>query len=178
MLYRIKDRKFEFWIHHDKLKLYEDIKFHVWLQRQQNELMNETNENDEFDLAILFEEGDAAMSASDPLMCHTGSDQDNVNASDFLLSQTDNGQGSTSVLDRLVSQGVVDGNDVPDEFNIVNENVIDDLSELHCNTVNLNDTLLHRIHDDNTEETGRSLPHSRGQRRVRRRPAYLGNFVE
>jgi hypothetical protein len=36
------------------------------------------------------------MSASDPLMCHTGSDQENANVSDFLLSQTDNGQDSAS----------------------------------------------------------------------------------
>ena len=36
--------------------------------------MNETVENDEFNLTGLFEEDDAAMSASDPLMYHTGSD--------------------------------------------------------------------------------------------------------
>ena len=53
-------------------------------------------------------------------MCHTGSDQENANASDVLLSQTDNAQGSASAPDLLVSQGIADGNDVPDEFNIVN----------------------------------------------------------
>jgi hypothetical protein len=78
-----------------------------------------------------------------------------------------------------VSLGVVDGNDVPDEFNIINRKVIEYLSELHNdNTVNLNETFLYMIHDDNTEEAGRSLLHSPEQRRARRRPAYLGNFVE
>ena len=47
---------------------------------QLNELMNETNENEEFDLTILFEEGDVVISASNLLMCHTGSNQDNANA--------------------------------------------------------------------------------------------------
>ena len=119
------------------------------------------------------------MSASDPLMCHTGSDQGNANVSDFLLSQTDNGQDSASAPDLLVSQGVVDGNGVPEEFNIVNRKVIEYLSELHNdNTVNLNETFLYMVHDDNTEEAGRSLLLSSEQRRARRGPAYLGNFVE
>jgi hypothetical protein len=118
------------------------------------------------------------MSASDPLMCHTGSDQENANVSDFPLSQTDNGQDSASAPDLLVSQGIVDGNDVPGECNIVNRKVIEYLSELHNNTVNLNETFLYMVHDDNTEEVGRSLLLSPEQRRARRRPAYLGNFVE
>ena len=106
--------------------------------------MNETIENEEFDLTILFEEGDV-VSASDPLMYHTGSDQDSANASDFLLSQADNGISSASVPDHLVSYGVLDGNDVPEEFNIVNRKVIEDLSELHNNTENLNETFLYRV---------------------------------
>jgi len=65
--------------------------------------MNETVENGEFDLTGLIDEDDTAMSASDPLMSHTGSDQDNANASAFLLSQTDNGQGFASEPDLLVS---------------------------------------------------------------------------
>ena len=69
--------------------------------------MNETIENEEFYLAILFEEDDVGMSASDTLMYHTGSDQDNANESDFLLSQTDNGIGSASAPDLLVSQGLL-----------------------------------------------------------------------
>ena len=138
--------------------------------------MNETIENEEFDLTILFEEGDVVMSPSNPLMCHTSSNQTNANTWDFLLSQADNGQGSASVPDLLVSRGVVDGNDMPEEFNIVNRKVIEDLSELHNNTVKLNGTFLYRIHDDNTEEAGRSLLHYRGKRRVRRRPAYLGGI--
>ena len=43
---------------------------------------------------------------------------------------------------------------MPEEFNIVNRKVIEDLSELHSNTVNLNETFLYRVHDDNTEEAG------------------------
>ena len=78
--------------------------------------------------------------------------------------------------DLLVSRGVVDGNGVPEEFNIINRKVIEDLSELHNNTVNLNETFLYRVHDDNTEEAGRSFLHSREKRRVRRRPAYFGGI--
>ena len=48
----------------------------------------------------------------------------------------------------LVSQGVAGVNDTPEEFSIVNGKVIEDLSELHNNTVNLNETFLHRVHDD------------------------------
>ena len=76
--------------------------------------MNETIENEEFHLTILFEEGDVVTSASDPLMCHTGSDQD------FPLSPSDNDQGSTSAPDLLVLQEIADGNDVPEKLNIVN----------------------------------------------------------
>jgi hypothetical protein len=137
--------------------------------------MHETIENEEFDLAILFEEDVVVMSASDPLICHTGSDQDNANAN---AVETGNGQCSASASDLLVSQGFVDGNDVPDKFNIVNRKVIEDLSELHNNTVNLSETFLYMVHVDNTEEAGRSLLHSRGQIRTRRRLTYLGNFVE
>ena len=87
MLYRIKDRKSESWIHHDRLKLCEDRELHIWLKPQRNELLSETVENEEFDFTGLFEEDDAAMSASDPLMSHTGSDHDNASASDFLLGK-------------------------------------------------------------------------------------------
>jgi hypothetical protein len=45
--------------------------------------MNETVENEEFDLTGLYEEDAAAKSASDTLMSHTGSDQDNAIASAF-----------------------------------------------------------------------------------------------
>ena len=66
--------------------------------------MNETVANGEFDLTKLFEEDDAAMSASNLLMSHTGIDQDNASASYFLMQQTDNGQGSASAPDLLVSR--------------------------------------------------------------------------
>ena len=39
-----------------------------------------------------------------------------------------------------MSQGVVDVNDALEEFDIVNGKVIEYLSELHNNTVNLNET--------------------------------------
>ena len=57
-----------------------------------------------FDLTGLYEEDAAAKSASDTLMSHTGSDQDNAIASAFLLLQKDNGQGSASAPDLLVSR--------------------------------------------------------------------------
>jgi hypothetical protein len=67
---------------------------------------------------------------------------------------------------------------MPVEFNIVDRKIIENLNELHDNIVNLNETFLYRVHDDNAEEAGRSLLHYRGQRRVRRRPVYLDDFVE
>jgi len=114
--------------------------------------MNETVENGEFDLTGLIDEDDSAMSASEPLMSHTGIDQGNASASYFLMSQTDNGHGSASAPDPLVSQGAVDDNDMPAQLNIFNRKIIEDLNELHNdNTVNLNETFLYRVHDDSTE---------------------------
>ena len=105
--------------------------------------MNETVENGEFDLTKLFEEDDAAMSASDPMMSHTGIDQDNVSASYSLMPQTDNGQDSASAPDLLVSRGGVDDNEMPEEFNICDSIIIKDLSKLHNDkTANLNETFL------------------------------------
>jgi hypothetical protein len=51
------------------------------------------------------------------------------------MPQTDNAPGSVSAPDLLVSRGVVDDNDMPEEFNIVNRNIIEDLNELHNDTV-------------------------------------------
>ena len=115
----------------------------------------------------MLEEDDAAMSASDPLMSHTGSDHDNASSSDFLLGQIDNGQGSASAPDLLVSRGAVDNNELPEKLNIIDRKIIKDLSELHDKTINLNETFLYSINDNHTEETGRSLLHSREQRRTR-----------
>jgi hypothetical protein len=119
------------------------------------------------------------MSASDPLMSHTGIDQDNASASYFLMPQTDNGQGSASAPDLLMSRGAVDDNDMTEEFNIFDRNIIEDLNKLHNdhdNTVNLNEMFF--VHEDSTEEAALFLLHSRGQRRVRRRPIQLHDFVE
>jgi hypothetical protein len=86
--------------------------------------MSESVENEEFDFTGLFEEDDAAMSASDPLMSHTCSDKDDVSASDFLLGQTDNGQGSASAPDLLVSLGAVDNNELQEKLNIIDRTII------------------------------------------------------
>ena len=75
------------------------------------------------------------MSASDHRMPHTCLCQDNASASYFLMPQTDNAQGSVSAPDLLVSRGAVDDNDMPEEFNIVNRKIIEDLNELHNDTV-------------------------------------------
>ena len=88
--------------------------------------MNETVENEEFDLTGLIDEDDTALSASDALMSHRGIDQDNASASYFLMPQTDNGQCSVSAPDHLVSRGAADDNDMPEEFNIFDRNIIED----------------------------------------------------
>ena len=52
-----------------------------------------------------------------------------------------NGQGSASAPDLLVSRGAVDDNEMPEEFNIFDRNIIEDLNKLHNdNTVHLNET--------------------------------------
>jgi len=129
----IKDRKSESWIHHDRLELCEDREPPIWLKGQRNDLMNGTVENEEFDLTglLLFEQDDAAMSASDPLMSHTGINQDIASASYFLMPQTDNGQGSASAPDLPMSRGAVNDNDMPEEFNIFDRSIIEDLNKLH-----------------------------------------------
>ena len=153
VLYRIKDRKSESWIHHDRLKLCEDRELPIWVKRQRNELMSETVENEEFDITGLFEEDDAAMRASDPLMSHTGSDNDYASASDFRLGQTDNGQGAASAPDPLVSRGAVDNNELPEKLNIIDRKIINDLSELHDKTINLNETFLYSVNKGNNKIT-------------------------
>jgi hypothetical protein len=95
------------------------------------------------------------------------------------MPQTDNGQGSASAPDLLMSREAVDDNDMTEEFNIFDRNIIEDLNKLHNdhdNTVNLNETFF--VHEDSTEEAALFLLHSRGQRRVRRRPVQLHDFVE
>ena len=77
-----------------------------------------------------------------------------------------------------MSRGAVDNNELPEKLNIIDRKIIKDLNELHDKTINLNETFLYSVNDNHTEEAGRSLLHSREQRRARRRPAYLDDFVE
>jgi hypothetical protein len=67
-------------------------------------------------------------------------------------------------------KGADDDNEMPEEFYIFDSNIIED--KLHNdNTTSMNETFLHRVNDDSTEEAAPSLLHSRWQRQVRRRPA-------
>ena len=84
MLYQIKDRKSESWIHHERLELCEDRALPIWLKHHRNELMNETVANGEFDLTKLFEEDDAAISAPDPLVSR-GAVNDNEMPEEFYI---------------------------------------------------------------------------------------------
>jgi hypothetical protein len=77
-----------------------------------------------------------------------------------------------------VSRGAVDNNELPKKLNIIDRKIIKDLSELHDKAINLNETFFHSVSDNHTEEVGRSLLHSREQRRERGRPAYLDELVE
>ena len=73
MLYKIKDRKTESVIHHDRLKPYRAPELPGWLKRIRNELMKNVTtpqgkddiqdiENQVSDLAWLFEQNDTSMS--------------------------------------------------------------------------------------------------------------------
>ncbi|CAG2207160.1 unnamed protein product [Mytilus edulis] len=42
VLYKIKDRKTESWIHHDRVKLCEDRELPIWIKRMRNQLMDQT----------------------------------------------------------------------------------------------------------------------------------------
>ncbi|VDI29490.1 Hypothetical predicted protein [Mytilus galloprovincialis] len=42
VLYKIKDRKTESWIHHDRIKLCEDTELPIWIKRMRNQLMDQT----------------------------------------------------------------------------------------------------------------------------------------
>ena len=77
-----------------------------------------------------------------------------------------------------MSRGAVDNNELPEKLTIIDKKIINDLNELHDKTINLNETFLYSVSDNHTEEVGRSLLHSREQRRARGRSAYLDEFVE
>ncbi|CAG2219393.1 unnamed protein product [Mytilus edulis] len=95
VLYKIKDRKTESWIHHDRIKLCEDRELPIWIKRMRNQLMDqtmdeETNEIYECPIGLpdIFKENTNVMSSSDPLMSHFIGDAAIVGAPDPLVSHT------------------------------------------------------------------------------------------
>ncbi|VDI47035.1 Hypothetical predicted protein [Mytilus galloprovincialis] len=95
VLYKIKDRKTESWIHHDRIKLCEDRELPIWIKRMRNQLMDqtmdeETNEIYECPIGLpdIFKENTNVMSSSDPLMSHFIGDAAIVSAPDPLVSHT------------------------------------------------------------------------------------------
>ena len=64
-----------------------------------------------------------------------------------------------------MSRGAVDDNEMPEEFDVFDSNIIEDINKLHNdNTTSLNETFLHRVNNDSTEEAALFWLHSRWQR--------------
>ena len=94
-----------------------------------------------------------SMSASDVLVSHLNSDNDNLGASDVLMSQN-----------------IEENNDC--DYDQANRQ-IKDLQELVKYPMDSDETLLYSIDDqDDTESTSQNE-----EKRTRRRPAYLGDYV-
>ena len=76
-----------------------------------------------------------------------------------------------------MSQRTVDSKYTQGSFDIAGKWIIENVEELFkYDTVKLDRTFLYKI-DDRTDDAGSSLFVAQGQRRVGRRPAYLGDFV-
>jgi len=118
VLYKIKDRKTESVIHHDRLKPYMAPELPGWLKQIRNELMKNVTtpqgkdeiqdiENQVSDLAWLFEQNDTSMSdvltqkfredsESDPLTQNPGGD-DNLVSDNLMLAGFAESDSLTSV---------------------------------------------------------------------------------
>lgn len=118
VLYKIKDRKTESVIHHDRIKQYRAPELPGWLKRIRNELMKNVAtpqendmiqdiENQVSDLAWLFEQNDTSVSdvltqtfredtESDPLTQNPG-DDDNLVSDNLMLAGFTESDSLTSV---------------------------------------------------------------------------------
>ena len=167
VLYKVKDKKGESWIHHDRLKLCNDRELPVWIKRLRNNIQgrntredqNTESETDIIDPSSLFHEKDdtVRVRASDVLVSHTDSDHDNLGAPDVLVSQD------------------IHGNDDPDDRNFDEINrQITYLQDLLGVPTDLDETLVYDIEDqDKAESTSQNK-----DKRARKRPAYLEDYVQ
>ena len=100
-----------------------------------------------------------------------------MSATYLLVSQTGNIQGPASASNLLMSQGAVASKDTQDSFDIADIRMKQFLEDvLNDNTVNLDETFLYSV-DDKINDAESSLFVAQGQRRARRQPAYLDDFV-
>lgn len=161
VLYKIKDRKCESWIHHDRIKLCQDREFPVWIKRLRNEILKcssnlkETDDpNENFNMSSLFNENTADVSTSDLLVSHIGSDSNVMGAPDLLVS-----------------------NDIIQEMTRSMEarKTVNNLDELKDLSENLDDTFMYHI--DNEQGTITNSLEINGKRN-RKRPFYLKDYIE
>lgn len=164
VLYKIKDKKRESWIHHDRLKLCNDRELPIWVKRLRNDILGQNigeDPNTEFegdmDTTSLFNENEDTDSASTPdvLVSPQDSDNDNLGASDVLMSQNLDENNDDCDYNQTISQ-------------------IKDLQELIRYPMDLDETLLYSIDDQDEVE---STSHNK-EKRTRKRPTYLGDYVQ
>jgi len=103
---------------------------------------------------------------------HLDSDSDNLGASDVLVSHLDSDSDNLGASDVLMSQNIDENNDDCD-YNQTNSQ-IKELQELMRYPMDLDETLLYSIDDqDEVESTSQNK-----EKRTRKRPAYLGDYVQ
>ncbi|CAC5356179.1 unnamed protein product [Mytilus coruscus] len=157
VLYKIKDRKTESWIYHDRIKLCEDRELPIWIKRMRNQLMDqtmdeETNEMDECTLGLpdIFKENTNVMSSSDPLMSHFIGDAAIVSAPDPLVSRIVSNSNSFDPASSSENKGLTD---------MCEKNINGDLHVHEMDATGVESDILCR-------------------RRQRKKPAYLSDYVE
>jgi len=205
VLYKIKDRKGESWIHHDRLKLCRDRDLPVWLKRIRNDLLNASpqgnaDDADEFeDLSGLFNTNAAVGSATDrllspsvgkgmhadvpePLLSHD-SVCNSSSASDLLMPQKDPVQDIGDPHSSVV-QPDESGHDIVgtsdrlafNDFELTSRKIIEDIKGLE-DAHSCDDLNDTFIYQMEDDAGSRNTNDSR-KTRTKKRPAYLQDFVE
>ena len=200
VLYKIKDRKGESWIHHDRLKLCRDRDLPVWLKRIRNDLLNASpqgnaDDGDEFeDLSGLFNTNAAVGSATDrllsppvgkgihadvpePLLSHD-SVCNSSSASDLLMPQKDPVQDIGDPHSSVV-QPDESGHDIVgasdrlafNDFELTSRKIIEDIKGLE--DAHSSDALNDTFIYQMEDDAGSRNTNDSKKTRTKKRPAYL-----
>ena len=162
VLYKIKDRKRESWVHHDRLKLCQDREFPVWIRRMRNGVLKNHN------LPGFDDKSEEELTESPNLSSLFDEFTSNVGASDLLVSHTDSEDDFLGTPVPLVSQSISQGASSERDRQIVGS-----LQELE-NFKGLDDTLIYCVEEeDEVVSTSRQTG-----KRNRKAPLYLKDYVQ